>query len=150
MAAQITERVNNSGSPIPEDQMLQAAALVLEAEGGDTEYELGILCTGPDEMRRLNRLYRGKDGSTDVLSFETARIPVNADGKRHERLFCDIVVDTNQIFSQKGTNSFESELLKVLIHGLLHLCGYDHMTASDRKVMETKEDYYKRKLTGAV
>lgn len=148
MADHQTELINNSGRELPEDIMLAAADLVLRAEGGGDSYELGILCAGHEEMQRLNRIYRGRDSSTDILSFETARIPVKQGLETLHKVFCDIVIDINQISVQKGSNSFESELLKVLIHGLLHLCGYDHMTAIDRKDMETKEDYYKRKIMG--
>ncbi len=149
MATQKTELINKSGAELPETLMLKAAEIVLSTEGGKDTYELGILCTDSIEMRRLNRIYRGKDSSTDVLSFETTRMPLEHGRMRPESIFCDIVIDINQISAQKGTNSFESELLKVLIHGLMHICGYDHMTETDRKVMENKEDYYIRKLTGA-
>jgi len=148
LASHTIEIINNSARELPEKLMLEAAEVVLNGEAGGNFFEVGILCATEDEMHRLNRIYRGRDSSTDVLSFETARLPLDPGQKAPERIFCDIVIDINQISAQKGTNSFESELMKVLIHGLLHICGHDHMTAVDRKDMESKEDYYKSTITG--
>lgn len=97
-------------------------------------------------MRKLNLRYRGLDKTTDVLSFPLADqatdwvtkkgvlLPGNALG--------DIVVSIPRAVAQAETYgvSFRNELLRLLIHGLLHLIGYDHeKTAYQKKRMQTKE-----------
>jgi probable rRNA maturation factor len=76
-------------------------------------------------MRALNWRWRGKRGTTDVLSF-----PAEQDEfERAEGLSLgDVVVSVEQAARQAGENGlgFEEELAQLILHGLLHLCGYDH------------------------
>jgi len=95
-----------------------------------------ILC--PDEqVRTLNRDYRGLDKVTDVLSFEW-----HAEG-----ILGEIYIAEAQIKKQapRYLNSFKAELRRMYVHGLLHLCGHDHMLAPERKRMREREDFF---LTG--
>ncbi len=87
--------------------------------------ELSIVFVGPRAMRSLNRTYRGKDYATDVLSF------VYEDGNAAgSRLQGDIVIAPAVAFENAhrfGTGA-EAEMRKLLVHGILHLLGYDHET----------------------
>ncbi|HEY3348141.1 MAG TPA: rRNA maturation RNase YbeY [Nitrospirota bacterium] len=108
--------------------------------------ELGILITGDRKMRSLNREYRGKDKTTDVLSFPMMEW---RDGRLLENLpegmplsLGDIVVSAPQAMRQAGEigQSFEDELRFLIVHGILHLTGWDHERGElDRKRMEKRQ-----------
>lgn len=129
--------------------MQSLADTLCEEEIPGQAYEIDLLICDSDMMRKLNRSYRGKDKATDVLSFRHDALPSIPDSKGLEPLRGDIVVDINQADNQKGSHSLELELQYLLIHGLLHLLGYDHIKSQDKEKMEHKEKYYRQKLTGA-
>jgi probable rRNA maturation factor len=89
---------------------------------GLNKAELSIVLVSDAQIRRLNKLYRNKDKPTDVLSF-----PI---GERVEGwlILGDIVisVDTAKRQAQELGYSLEEELKRLLVHGLVHLLGYDH------------------------
>ncbi|MDD4178761.1 MAG: rRNA maturation RNase YbeY [Candidatus Margulisbacteria bacterium] len=70
------------------------------------------------EIRRLNKAYRKKDKATDVLSFAYGR-----DGIMGDVLICKAVAKKN---AGKFNNTYEQELKRLVIHGVLHVLGYDH------------------------
>jgi probable rRNA maturation factor len=77
-------------------------------------------------MRSLNSQFRGKDKTTDVLSF-----PFEADEfEPNENNRGDIVISAEQAQRQSAENNFdlETEIKQLILHGALHLCGYDHET----------------------
>ncbi|GAC1425224.1 MAG: rRNA maturation RNase YbeY [Candidatus Velthaea sp.] len=97
-------------------------------------------------IRELNRTYRGKDQPTDVLSF-----PLVEDGDEFagaERLLGDIVisVDTAKRQAADYDAPLDLEVQRLLIHGVLHLLGHDHMKADERARMEAEE----RRLAQAI
>ena len=78
-------------------------------------------------MRTLNKRWRGKRGTTDVLSFPSEQ----DEFERGEGLSLgDVVISVEQAARQAGEHGpgFESEVEQLILHGLLHLCGYDHET----------------------
>ncbi|MDD5527356.1 MAG: rRNA maturation RNase YbeY [Patescibacteria group bacterium] len=85
--------------------------------------DLSVAFIGDAKMRALNRKYRKKDCPTDVLSF-TGDAPDLG----------EIIIDPAQIKRQAKAsgNSFQAELIFILIHGLLHLVGYDDKTEKER------------------
>ena len=87
--------------------------MALEAAGvGDGH--LSIALVGEEEIRRLNRSYRGLDSPTDVLSF-----PVDEAGESFgPRELGDVVICA----------AHTTDLVEAVVHGVLHLCGYDHET----------------------
>ena len=91
-------------------------------------------------MKELNSAYRGKNKSTDVLSFE-AGIPVNDSALNN--ILGDIVINIPRADSQAkeyGTGFYE-ELYRLLIHGTLHLVGYDHeLSKYEERKMKKKEE----------
>jgi probable rRNA maturation factor len=78
-------------------------------------------------MRELNKRWRGKRGTTDVLSFPAEQ---NKFEKRNGLMLGDIVISVDQATRQAKENklSRDHEISQLILHGLLHLCGYDHVT----------------------
>jgi probable rRNA maturation factor len=104
---------------------------------GLNKVELSIVLVSDAQIRRLNKLYRNKDKPTDVLSF-----PI---GEKVEGwlILGDIVisVDTARRQAQGLGYSLEEELKRLLVHGLVHLLGYDHELGGEeeKKFFELEE-----------
>jgi len=96
--------------------------------------ELSIAMLTNDQVQALNKQYRGKDKPTNVLSF-----PASADGSCP--LLGDIVLASGVVRAEaKAKNvSLANHVSHMLIHGFLHLQGYDHETENEAKVMEALE-----------
>ena len=107
---------------------LERSAQAILSEVGETSAEVGILLVGDRRMRGLNRRYRGKDRTTDVLAFamREARTPHAA--RRTPEMLGDVVIAVPTAVRQakQGQRSLDEELTALLVHGILHLCGYDH------------------------
>jgi probable rRNA maturation factor len=92
---------------------------------GQTRYSLSVVFIGSSRMRKINKCYRGKDFPTDVLSF---RYP----GEMFEGMpFLGEIVISPEIAGQNATErgiGFDAEIRTLLVHGILHLMGYDHET----------------------
>ena len=121
-------------------QIQKTAKKLLSVLGSD-EQELSILLTDDEEIRQLNAGYRGKDAPTDVLSFslnegEGTAFAVNQLG--------DVVisVETAERQAEALGWSLQEEFLRLLIHGVLHLHGYDHENVSveEAERMRRKEE----------
>lgn len=104
--------------------------------------ELSILLTDDCEIKSLNHAYRHKDYATDVLSFpleEGADVPC-----LQERYLGDVVISLETASKQAVANelTFMQEIARLLIHGILHLLGYDHENVPDEtaQLMQNKED----------
>jgi probable rRNA maturation factor len=94
-------------------------------------------------MRELNRRWRGKRGTTDVLSF-----PVEQEEweQSEGRTLGDVVISVECAAKQAAENglTLEDEIAQLILHGLLHLCGYDHQT--DKGEMNALELSLRRRL----
>ncbi len=117
----------------------RAAGSVSEAAGKS----LTIAFVSDGKMRQLNKLYRGADATTDVLSFASEPDEFAAGGEstgfENDVYLGDIVISLEQAARQAAENSldFETEIKQLILHGILHLCGYDHET--DAGEMNRKE-----------
>jgi probable rRNA maturation factor len=114
--------------------------LVLD-ERSRSQAEVSVVFVDDAEMRNLNRNYRGGNKSTDVLAF-----PMN-EGRFaaiNPELLGDIVISVPQARRQaeQHDHSLERELTVLLIHGLLHLLGYDHATDEEEREMKEYEFEY--------
>ena len=99
--------------------------------------ELSVAFIGEKRMKELNKKYRRKNRETDVLSF-----PGEKEG---EVIICPSVVKKN---AKNFGSSFKSELVRILIHGILHLLGYDHEKSKKEAIkMEKKQAYYLARTT---
>ena len=103
-------------------------ARAILSDVGETAAELGILFVGDQRMRGLNRRYRGEDRTTDVLSFAMRDAPTSHASRLTPRPLGDVViaVPTAARQAKQGQRSLDEELAVLLVHGILHLCGYDH------------------------
>lgn len=98
---------------------------------------LSIVFVGEKRIKELNKRYRKKNRLTDVLSFNLASKNSQVSG---EVIICPRVVTRN---AKKYGSSFRDELVLVLIHGVLHILGYDHEKGKKgARGMEKKQDYY--------
>lgn len=94
---------------------------------------IGIRRLSLKEMRQYNKRYRGKDRPTDVLSFEaSAEMKRDDPGYLGDLLLC---VEYAAHEAHRRGISLEEELARLVIHGVLHLVGYDHATVRDESVM---------------
>ena len=84
--------------------------------------DVTLVLTDDRTVRRLNRRYRGIDRATDVLSFELG------DGRRPDEPFGDIVVSVDAARRQAREYGARptDEIVRLVVHGALHLCGHDH------------------------
>jgi probable rRNA maturation factor len=141
--------VNITGE-LPEGLSVQSiekvVSLICKTEAPETSYDISLLLVDSKTMREYNRKFRGVNSSTDILCFEGARIPFFCDSKTIEMRMCDIIIDINQVDRQKGKNTITEELWHVLVHGILHLVGYDHIKTIDRQKMEEAEENYNNLL----
>ena len=96
---------------------------------------LTLLFSGDAEIKKLNKRFRNKNKSTDVLSFPFyKKNELKKKLKSDREIYLgDIIVNINKIKNKNNKAYFKSELNKLWIHGLIHLFGYDHI--------KDKEDY---------
>jgi len=118
---------------IDEEFLGKVCQKVLESEDKKAS-DLSIALVGQGRIRELNKRYRGKNRVTDVLAF-----PNNEFGLG-EIVICLREIKKN---AKRFSSTFEKELARVLIHGILHLLGYDHEKSNAQaKKMEGKQNYY--------
>lgn len=96
--------------------------------------ELSVVLCGDEFIADLNQSYRGKSGPTDVLSFAMAE---GEDGDLAGPVLGDVVIslDTAQRQAWEWKRSLLDEVTSLLVHGVLHLLGYDHIKALDARRM---------------
>jgi probable rRNA maturation factor len=125
-------------TPVPRPKTLAAlAARVLTAEGKTGTVNL-VFCDD-SLVRKLNRQFRKLDKVTDVLSFHYGE-----EAEEPGEVWGEVYIATTQAKKQapRWKNSFFDELRRLVVHGSLHLAGYDHMKSTDRLKMRAKEDHY--------
>lgn len=117
---------------------------VLEQEEKPENSEVSVSFVDDEEIAELNEEYRGKVGPTDVLSFECDNLEDEMSGFGFEEDIYElgdiiIAVDVAERQTKEFGTSFEEEMTLLLVHGLLHLCGYDHIEDDEAEVMEARE-----------
>jgi len=131
---------------IDEDALQQLARAVLAGEGVRGDVEIGLLLTDDDGIRAINREYRNVDAATDVLSFslvpDEATTFVTPPGEPVQ--LGDIVISYERSVAQaqERGHTVRQEISELFVHGLLHILGYDHETASDAEAMARAADTY--------
>ena len=128
----ILEHVDNR---IRERALARFAARARRAIG--VPGELSIRITSSDEMRELNRRFRKKSKPTDILSFPSGESKLAGD--------IAISMDIAAANAAELGHSLETELKILILHGLLHLAGYDHET--DQGEMRSRESKLRRQLS---
>ncbi|MBF0626761.1 MAG: rRNA maturation RNase YbeY [Magnetococcales bacterium] len=128
---------------VEEERVARAVLATLEVEGRATEeIEVGVLLTDDAESQQLNRTHRGLDRPANVLSFAMEDGEDFPDPEGGPVLLGDIVIpfETTQREAGELGISVEARLLHLVVHGVLHLLGYDHERSSqDAERQETRE-----------
>lgn len=149
---------------------LDRQARAILSDVGAESAELGIVLVGDQRMRGLNRRYRGKDRTTDVLAFAMRdvhagerqgargkgtrvkrKILLSQAARRMPDMLGDVVIAVPTAVRQakQGHRSLDEELTVLLVHGILHLCGYDHeQNEKEARRMHRRERMILRSLAG--
>ena len=120
---------------------------ILAAQGADSGAEFGLVIAGQEKVRQLNLNYLGEDESTDVLAFSMLSEPsgggivpfvVPPDGIKH---LGEVIISYPQavIQADEHRHSVKREIAILIIHGTLHLLGYDHDNPEMEREMRTQE-----------
>ena len=142
MTVIITDEQDKIEIPVEwEAKINQVAEICFQEEQIPAEAEVDLLFVDNETIREMNREYRDKDMATDVLSFPMYEADEEIDDEE-EILFGDIVISLEraQEQCQEYGHSLEREVMYLLVHGLLHLAGYDHMEEEDKKQMRAQEE----------
>jgi rRNA maturation RNase YbeY len=112
-------------------QWLKAVA----AEEGKKIGELNYVFCSDEYLLKINQDYLQHDTLTDIVTFDNSESPKLIEG--------DIFISYERVVENGAKlNTADSELQRVMVHGLLHLCGYKDKAKADKSLMTEKEDYY--------
>ncbi|MBI3439742.1 MAG: rRNA maturation RNase YbeY [Proteobacteria bacterium] len=125
------------------EEML-ARALAAAAEHENVEGVVSVLLGDDVTIAGMNKEFRGKDGSTNVLSFP----PAEVDPPGQPRFLGDIALAAETIVeeAQFQGKSFDHHAAHLVVHGFLHLLGYDHENEADASRMESRETEIMRSI----
>jgi probable rRNA maturation factor len=129
--AQSTKRIN---FPL----LRRITLFVLKDEFAVPEHELGFHLIDADEMARVNETFLQHTGSTDVITFDHSETPQLNAGMLHGEIFISIPDAVAQ--AREFGTSWQSELVRYVIHGLLHLRGFDDLQPKLRREMKREEN----------
>jgi probable rRNA maturation factor len=148
--------INNlTTNPVDEEFLKKNVKMVLDSELGKAKssvLDLSVAFVGQGRMREINKKYRKKNRVTDVLAFPESKVLLEkfkVGSIRKVQGLGEIIVCPREVKknAKKFDSSFEKELIRVLIHGVLHLLGYDHEKGeAEAKKMRDKEEYYISKV----
>lgn len=132
---------NSQAEPADESRLTWVVEKVLALEDFDKPAEISIVLTGDEEMRLLNRDYRGKDCPTDVLSFCQLEGEPFAPSAGGQVELGDVVisVDTARRQALEHGHSLQNEIDVLTVHAVLHLLGYDHENDDEAAAMQLRE-----------
>ena len=131
----------------------KAADAVLDAEGCPYEADVSLLITDDNGIRQINKENRRIDSATDVLSFPMIEYDSpsdfshleddgeNFDPETGELMLGDIVLCADRVDWQAKEygHDLQREFAFLIVHSMLHLCGYDHIDDQDRELMEERQ-----------
>lgn len=119
------------------DRLAEAAVRAAAVETGLSGGGVAILLTDDETLRTLNGTWRGRDAPTNILSF-----PAGEAGRRESPPFLGDLALARQTLSREAAAAgltLEAHYCHLVIHGVLHLLGYDHVADDDAQVMEAME-----------
>lgn len=130
-------------------RLLKQITGALLAELAITEAELGINLVAAPEMTRVNETFLQHEGSTDVITFDHAEIRKAKSGKvkqLHGELF--VCVDEAVLQAKQFKTKWPAEVVRYIVHGILHLLGHDDLKPTLRRKMKAEENRLVRSLAG--
>ncbi|OIJ16144.1 rRNA maturation RNase YbeY [Anaerobacillus arseniciselenatis] len=121
------------------ENLLNEAAKIEDVTNGS---EVSITFVDDEQIKEINRDYRNKDAATDVISFALNDDDTDMLIEGAPNLLGDIIVSYPKTIEQAKEygHSVERELGFLVVHGFLHLLGYDHLNESDEKVMFKRQE----------
>lgn len=127
--------LNDAGYEVDSGQLRMAAETVLSQHDIAEDNELSVVIRDDDFVRALNRQFRDIDSPTDVLSFPAERPPVEIDDE--PPYLGDLIIGYPYAAAQSARegHALSDSLMLLVVHGTLHLLGYDHDTSTNRAVM---------------
>ena len=134
----VTVRIDDRYKTQVEPEVLRKSAeATLDQQRVDEAYDLTIVVTGDQVLRELNRRHRGLDRSTDVLAFPNETKGPFVDVPAFPRYLGDVIISFPQAKTQalEAGNDLSAELQLLVVHGVLHLLGYDDQTQPERTRM---------------
>jgi probable rRNA maturation factor len=126
---------NRQAIPVDEDEMRSLARTTLVAEG-QRDVELSVSFVDIEEMTDLHVRYMDEPGPTDVLSF-----PLDDTDERGIRLLGDVVI-APAVAAANHPDDPRAEVRLLLVHGVLHVLGYDHEDEGERAEMWARQERY--------
>lgn len=117
---------------------------VLKIENLEENVEVSVSFVGDDEIKGLNRDFRGVDKVTDVLSF-----PIDDEFMIENKILGDVIINTKRVMEQASElgHTNERELSYLTVHSILHLLGYDHMDEIEKRKMREREKLAMKELS---
>lgn len=117
---------------------------VLKIENLEENVEVSVSFVGDDEIKGLNRDFRGVDKVTDVLSF-----PIDDEFMIENKILGDVIINTKRVMEQASElgHTNERELSYLTVHSILHLLGYDHMDEIEKREMREREKLAMKELS---
>ena len=108
-------------------------------EEGKVLEEVNLIFCSDEYLLKMNVEYLQHDYYTDIISFDYCE---------EDRILGDLFISKDRVLDNAEQNNvtFESELQRVIVHGVLHLCGYKDKSEDEEKLMRSKEDYYLSKI----
>jgi probable rRNA maturation factor len=124
--------------PVAGSLLEQAALATLEHCQADQKVELSLVLTGDEQIQELNQQYLGIDAPTDVISFPADEM----DPETEAPYLGDVVLSFSraQVQAESAGHPVQAELQLLVVHGVLHLLGYDHSDAQEKALMWQIQD----------
>ncbi|HON10937.1 MAG TPA: rRNA maturation RNase YbeY [Chitinispirillaceae bacterium] len=120
--------------PVPQKRIMNTALEIYQNERIAFQRSANVIFCSDYIIRKLNSAYRGITRATDVLSFPFG------DSDFLGEIYISLPRARNQ--ARRYGSSYEDEIIRLFVHGMFHLLGYDHDTGLKRKKMESKESKY--------
>lgn len=136
--------VDDQDDPLPTEPLIELARTAMEAEGVPQRSQVSLALVDEGRMAELNADYMGREGPTDVLSFPiedpSSDFRVDSDDEP-PLLLGDIVICPAVVRANAGAAgvAFEDEIALMVVHGVLHLLGRDHVIEAEAEAMEQRE-----------
>lgn len=148
MTLEITNETDMMLDPNLESLIQDAMSCILRNESISADGEVSLLLVDNDKIQLLNNEYRNKNMVTDVLSFPQYE-SIKENGMYEPYVYLgDIVISLDQAKSQAAEfgHTIEREIVYLVVHSLLHLLGYDHMSDTDKSEMRSHEKIILKEL----
>ncbi len=124
--------------PVDRSFLTMAGETTLKMISPDRDADVSIVVGNDALLRKLNRQYRGVDSATDVLSFPAGEIDPDTAGEYLGDVIISLPRAEDQAIAE--SHSLADELQLLVVHGMLHLLGYDHLKAADKRRMQAAQD----------